>query len=129
MLKEKENKIKTKNKITLEYQNEGIFLIFNKLSTEYVLFINEAKKGKNEKLSFLDEELSNSTFDDILLLSKFEDEKSKMNSIIQDYYLYFVSKNEKTKKDLNVLENLRNILEMICNFQFAINTKKKFNKN
>ena len=128
MLKEKENKIKTKNKITLEYQNEGIFLIFNKLSTEYVLFINEAKKGKNEKLSFLDEELSNSTFDDILLLSKFEDEKSKMNSIIQDYYLYFVSKNEKTKKDLNVLENLRNILEMICNFQFGINTKKNLTK-
>ena len=35
----KENQI-LKNKKTIEYQNEGIFLIFNKLSTEYNLYIN-----------------------------------------------------------------------------------------
>ena len=127
-MKEEENKIKTKNKVILQYQNEGIFLIFNKLSTEYVSFINEAEKEKNEKLSLLDEELSQSTFDKILSNSKFEDENVKMKSIIQDYYLYYVSKNEKTKRDLNVLENLRNILEMICNFQFGLNTKKNLTK-
>ena len=127
-MKEEENKIKTKNKVILEYQNEGIFLIFNKLSTEYVSFINEAEKEKNEKLSLLDEELSQSTFDKILSNSKFEDENVKMKSIIQDYYLYYVSKNEKTKRDLNVLENLRNILEMICNFQFGLNAKKNLTK-
>ena len=67
-IKKKENQI-LKNRNAKKYQNEGIFLIFNKLSTEYNLYINGIKKinfiddkilevSFEEKLSLLNKELS-----------------------------------------------------------------------
>ena len=92
-IKKKENQI-LKNRNAIKYQNEGIFLIFNKLSTEYNLYINGIKKSNlrdrkilileisfEEKLSLLNKELSESTFDKVLLNSNIEDEKDKMKSI------------------------------------------------
>ena len=129
----KQNQI-LKNKKTIKYQNEGIFLIFNKLTTEYNLYINGLKAEKEEenfeeKLSLLNNELSESTFDKILLNSNIEDDNDKIKSIIQDYYLFFITRNESLKRELNDLQKLCNILEMICNFQFEFNFKKNLTKN
>ena len=111
-INKKENQI-LKNKKTIEYQNEGIFLIFNKLSTEYNLYINglkkvvfEKKDSFEEKLSLLNKELSESTFDKILLNSNIEDDNDKIKSIIQDYYLFFITRNESLKRELNDLQKL-----------------------
>ena len=40
---------KKNNKKILDYLNEGIFLIFNKLSTEYYLYINGTLPFLNKK--------------------------------------------------------------------------------
>lgn len=134
-INKKENQI-LKNKKTIEYQNEGIFLIFNKLSTEYNLYINglkkvvfEKKDSFEEKLSLLNKELSESTFDKILLNSNIEDDNDKIKSIIQDYYLFFITRNESLKRELNDLQKLCKIVEMVCNFQFEFNFKKNLTKN
>ena len=119
-IKKKENQI-LKNRNAIKYQNEGIFLIFNKLSTEYNLYINGIKKINDiilevsfeEKLSLLNKELSESTFDKVLLNSNIEDEKDKMKSIFLDYYLFFISRNESLKRELKDLKYLCKILEMI----------------
>ena len=128
-------KIKAIPKKIIEYKNEGITLIFNKLITEYNLYINgilntlnEKEIDINEKLSLLNDELSKSTFDKILSNS-LEDEKDAMKSVIQDYYLYYITKNESLKREINDLEKLCELLEMICNFQFEINMKKDIKKN
>ena len=88
-------------------------MIFNKLSTEYNLYINDLKKVKfekkdsfEEKLSLLNKELSESTFDKILLNSNNEDDNDKIKSIIQDYYLFFITRNESLKLELNDLQKL-----------------------
>ena len=128
----KQNQI-LKNKKTIKYQNEGIFLIFNKLTTEYNLYINGLKAEKEEenfeeKLSLLNSELSESTFNKILIHSNIEDDNGKIKSIIQDYYLFFITRNESLKRELNDLQKLCNILEMICNFQFVFNFKKNLTR-
>ena len=49
-----------------------------------------------------------------------------MKSVIQDFYLYYITKNESIKRKINDLEKLCDLLEMICNFQFGLNKKKKY---
>ena len=124
------------NKKILSYQNEGIFLIFNKLTTEYNLYINgilpsliEKEISPEEKLVLLNKELSKSTFDDILSKLNLEDVNDIMKSIIKDYYLYYILKNETLKREINDWEKLCDLFEMICNFQFELNLKKEINKN
>ena len=125
-----------KKKDVIKYQNEGIILIFNKLTSEYNLFINGIKEyndlnknNKKEKFFLLSEELSKSTLDDILANSTLEEENDRFISIIQDYYLYYITRNETLKRQLNDLENLCNIFKMLCNFQFGMKNKKKLSKN
>ena len=124
------------NKKILSYQNEGIFLIFNKLTTEYNLYINgilpsliEKEISPEEKLVLLNKELSKSTFDDILSKLNLEDVNDIMKSVVKDYYLYYILKNETLKREINDWEKLCDLLEMICNFQFELNLKKEINKN
>ena len=52
-----------------------------------------------------------------------------MKSVIQDYYLYYITKNKSLKREINDIDKLCNLLEMICNFQFEINMKKDIKKN
>ena len=52
-----------------------------------------------------------------------------MKSVIQDFYLYYITKNESLKREINDLEKLCDLLEMICNFQFELNKKKNIKKN
>ena len=42
-IKNEESKIKNVNGSKFQYENEGIFLIFNKLTIEYNLYINGIK--------------------------------------------------------------------------------------
>ena len=145
-MKVKESKIKPKNNISFatkayRYQNEGISFIFNKLSNEYNLYINEINRyinndhiksiEKSEKLSLLNIELTNSSFNDIILNSKLDNENEKIKSIIQDYYLYFITNNRSLKIKEIDLDNYCKILEIICNLQFGFNNnnKNKFTKN
>ena len=124
------------NKKILSYQNEGIFLIFNKLTTEYNLYINgilpslnEKEISPEEKLVLLNKELSKSTFDDILSKLNLEDVNDIMKSVVKDYYLYYILKNETLKREINDWEKLCDLFEMICNFQFELNLKEEINKN
>ena len=48
-LKEEEIQKPNKNKFISKYHNEGIFLIFNKLTTEYNLFIHGISNDLNSK--------------------------------------------------------------------------------
>ena len=47
------------------------------------------------------------------------------NDIIQDYYLYYVLKNEMLKREINDGEKLCDLFEIICTFQFELNLNKK----
>ena len=118
-------KNKNKNK-KYEFKNEGILLIFNKIITEYFFNIKNRKKDLNEEneennsLALLKKELESTTFNDIKDLK----EKNNIISIIKDYYLYFVTRNEVLERETNDLGNLCNLLEMFCEFQFEFNSRE-----
>ena len=45
--------------------------------------------------------------------------------MIQDYYLYFITRNESLERETNDLYDLSELLEVICEFQFKFNNKKQ----
>jgi len=51
-------------------------------------------------------------------------EKNIIASILKDYYLYYVTRNESLEKETNDLGNLCNLLEMFCEFQFEFSTRE-----
>ena len=108
----KEEEIKEENK---NIQNE---INNNKIIVE------EKNKGiiKEEKLKLLEKELENSTFNDLI---KSFAQNNVISSIIKDYFLFFVARNESLAGE--DLENLCKILEMICEFQFEFNINKNNN--
>ena len=77
-------------------------------------FINE------NILLLLSKELEKSTFN-VLLNSKKE---NNIELIIKDYYLYYITRNETFEREINDLDNLCNLLEMICELQFEFKYKK-----
>ena len=78
----------------------------------------EEKKEEDEentaRLELLKKELENTTFNELLN----KKEKNIIVSIIKDYYLYFVTRNEVLERETNDLGSLCNLLEMFCEFQF-----------
>ena len=128
---------KEENKKINYFRNKSILLIFNKLSDEYDFNIKSLKVEKkpkieekilneeykfidSEKITLLIKELEKSSFNDLLK----EDESNRIiESIIKDYYIYFLTRNESLERETNDLNNLSQLLEMFCEFQF--NFKKK----
>ena len=53
----------------------------------------------------------------------------KIKSIIQDYYLYFITNNRSLKIKEIDLDNYCKILEIICNLQFGFNNNNKTIEN
>ena len=122
--KKEDNKGKNK----YNFKNRGILLIFNKLVNRYDYSINTEVNNKGEEnilipknLSILEKEIEKTTFNDII---KGQNPNDAMASIIQDYYLYFITRNESLERETNDLEDLCKLLEMICEFQFNFSKKK-----
>ena len=84
----------------------------------------EKKKEEDEEnnacLELLKKELDNTTFNKLLN----KKEKNIIASILKDYYLYYVTRNESLEKETNDLGNLCNLLEMFCEFQFEFSTRE-----
>ena len=84
----------------------------------------EEKKEEDEentaRLELLKKELENTTFNELLN----KKEKNIIASIIKDYYLYFVTRNEVLERETNDLGSLCNLLEMFCEFQFEFSTRE-----
>ena len=107
--KEEQNKIEEKNEIKEEEKNE-----------------EEKKEDKDEKnpiVNLLEKELDNTNFNDLI-----EAQNNIIGTILKDYYLYFVTRNETLERETDDLENLCRLLEIICEFQFEFNKKDKLTK-
>ena len=124
---QKENKNKYENN-KYDYKNKGILLIFNKLVIRYNYCIKKETNNKLEEnilkpenLSVLREEIEKTTFDEII---KEQNPNDAISSIIKDYYLYFITRNESLERETNDLGNICKLLEMICEFQFNFKKKK-----
>ena len=102
--KEEQNKIKEKNEIKEEEKKED-------------------KDEENPIVNLLEKELDNTNFNDLI-----EAQNNIIGTILKDYYLYFVTRNETLERETDDLENLCRLLEIICEFQFEFNKKDKLTK-
>ena len=102
--KEEQNKIEEKNEIKEEEKKED-------------------KDEENPIVNLLEKELDNTNFNDLI-----EAQNNIIGTILKDYYLYFVTRNETLERETDDLENLCRLLEIICEFQFEFNKKDKLTK-
>ena len=115
--KNKKNENKNEKIIEEEKIEEGslISLIKNDNKNQYN-YINL------EEILLLAKNLEKSSFSELLKNKK---PNNIIRSMIQDYYLYFITRNESLERETNDLYDLSELLEVICEFQFKFNNKKQ----
>jgi hypothetical protein len=110
--------------IKYKYKVPGIFLIFDNITTDFNLFYrSECIKGNDSIeniINKLEIQLNKTTFN-----IKLKD--YSINSIINDYYLYFITRNNSLESRTKDLSKLIKIFEEICNMKF--NYQKKNEKD
>ena len=110
--------------IKYKYKVPGIFLIFDNITTDFNLFYrSECIKGNDSKeniINKLEIQLNKTT-----LNTKLKD--YSINTIINDYYLYFITRNNSLESRTKDLSQLIKIFEEICNMKF--NYQKKNEKD
>ena len=107
--------------IKYKYKVPGIFLIFDNITTDFNLFYrSECIKGNDSIeniINKLEIQLNKTT-----LNTKLKD--YSINTIINDYYLYFITRNNSLESRTKDLSQLIKIFEEICNMKFNYQKKK-----
>lgn len=122
----KQNLFNKNNKnplIKLRYHNSGIQLIFDNLTSDFSYFYKHSYDETQKEFIFyqLKEKLKTTTFH-----SKLNNKENlTIKNVIQDYFIYFLTKNEDIKDQTKNFENKKALIENICDIKFKFSKKNE----
>ena len=106
--------------IKYKYKVSGIFLIFDNITSDFNYFYRlECIKDSNSIKDISDKlksQLDKTTFNEKL-------KDNNINDIINDYFLYFITRNNSLNTRTKDLPNIIKILEKICNIKFNLDKR------